>query len=295
VNDAATMSNPATTEFGLAELLHELWRAKIVIACVMVVCAAAGATFGLLSDKVYEASVTISPVLEEPGGGRLGGLSSLASQYGGLASLAGISLPGKDKKDESLAVLQSELLTEAYIRDNDLLPVLYSKQWDAVARVWKTRHPPTVWKANQYFKKTIRQVSEDRKSGLVMLSIRWKDARVAAKWANDLVKITNDYLRTKAIDESERNMRYLNEQASKGSVVEVQKLVYSMLQDEINKEMIAKGREEYALKVIDPAFVPERASSPGPWMLGAVGLAFGGVVSALVAFVRRVLRGPRVA
>jgi uncharacterized protein involved in exopolysaccharide biosynthesis len=291
VNHAAIIPNPAATDSGLPELFHELWRSRIGIVCVMVVCAAAGVAYGLLSEKRYEASVMISPVLEDAGGGRFGGgLSSLASQYGGLASLAGINLPGRSRRDEALAVLQSELLTEAYIRDNNLLPVLYSKQWDPVARAWKTNRPPTLWKANLLFKKSIRQVNDDRKSGMVIMSIRWKDAQLAAKWANDMVKMANVYLRKKAIDESERDIRYLNDQAAATNVVEVRKVIYSMLQDEINKEMIANGRDEFALKVIDPAFVPERASSPGPVLLGAAGLFFGIVVSAAVVFGRRVLR-----
>ena len=36
--------------------------------------------------------------------------------------------------------------------------------------------------------KSILSVVEDKKSGLINLSISWKDPEVAADWANDLVK-----------------------------------------------------------------------------------------------------------
>jgi uncharacterized protein involved in exopolysaccharide biosynthesis len=103
------------------------------------------------------------------------------------------------------------------------------------------------------------------------------------------VRVTNQYLRDKAIREAERNIQYLNEQASRTNVVEAQKAIYSLLESEINKEMVARGRDEYALKVIDPAFVPERPSSPGPLVLGLLGLGLGCTAAVLIAFGKRAL------
>jgi len=50
----------------------------------------------------------------------------------------------------------------------------------------------------------------DPKTGLVTLSITWNDPNIAAKWANGLVRMANDYLRDQAIEESERNIAYLD-------------------------------------------------------------------------------------
>ncbi len=55
-------------------------------------------------------------------------LSSLATQFGGLASLAGVSVSGDSRRSESVAVLQSEALTEQYIQANNLLPVLFREK-----------------------------------------------------------------------------------------------------------------------------------------------------------------------
>jgi hypothetical protein len=285
---------PPPDAINLRELLLELWRARLAVACTVVICSLVGALAGWLPDKQYEASIVLSPATDDVGSGRLGGLASLAAQYGGLASLAGVSMPGKTKKEEVLAVLQSELLTETYIRENNLLPVLYSKLWDPVSKKWKTSDVdkvPTLWKANKYFDKQIRQVKDDRKSGLVLMTIKWKDPHTAATWANDLVRMTNDYLRAKAIRESERHMDYLNDQLKKVTIIEAQKAIYALLQDEINTQMLAKGREEYALKVIDPAVAPERASSLGPKLLAVVGFACGMFLAVAGVAAVRVLRG----
>jgi uncharacterized protein involved in exopolysaccharide biosynthesis len=162
--------------------------------------------------------------------------------------------------------------------------VLFSSKWDAVNKKWKDTNPskvPTLWQGNQYFKKSVRNVTTDAKSGLVTVTIKWKDANVAAKWANDLIRMTNAYLRAKAIHESDVNMAYLNDQALKTDIVTVRQGIYSMLEDEINKAMMAKGTEEFALKVIDPAVAPEKPSSPKPVTWTLTGLFLGIFLSSI--------------
>lgn len=193
-------------------------------------------------------------------------------------------------------MLQSEALTESYIQKNDLLPVLYPKKWDPVGKKWKTSDPvemPTLWKANRYFKNKIREVANNNKTNLVTLTITWYDPQVAAKWANDLVRMANDSLRDKEIAESERNIAYLNEEAVKTDVVGIRQAIYTLMQSEINKVMIARGSEEFALKVVDPAFAPELPSSPN-LLLWAIGGFFGGCFfSMLTVLVQNARYGTR--
>jgi uncharacterized protein involved in exopolysaccharide biosynthesis len=186
-----------------------------------------------------------------------------------------------------LAVLQSEALTEAYIHENDLLPILYAKRWDPINKKWKVSDPekvPTLWKANQYFKKNVRSVVIDTKTGLVTLTVEWNDPKIAADWANGLVRMTNDYLRNEEIKESERNIAFLTEQVVKTDVLGVKQVIYSILQSEIEKLMLAKGSTP--LKVLDPAFVPELPSSPKLSLWLPAGFALGLVAALLLIFVQ---------
>jgi uncharacterized protein involved in exopolysaccharide biosynthesis len=282
-------------EIGFRELFADAWRARWGILGVTAIFTIAGAVAGMLTDKQYRAEILVSPVTDSRTGAA-GGLSALASQYGELASLAGVSISGRGTKEEAIAVLQSQLITEAYVRDNDLLPVLYAERWDAKSKLWKSdnvKKIPTLWMANQYFKKTIRDVKEDKHSGLVTMRISWRDPVLAAKWANELVRNTNRYLREKAIKESDQNIAYLNDQAAKTNVIEARTAIYSILKEEINKEMIAKGREEYALKVLDPAEPPQVSSSPSTIFLGIVGAAAGLIVSALLVWRRSFINRTR--
>ena len=279
-------SSDSTQDVTFDELLRDLWGSKWVVLAVSLAIGLGAGLVARMLPKQYQASIVVSPITDD-GSGKLGGLSSVLSEVGGLAGA--LSLGGSTQKGEYVAVLQSEALTEQYIRSKGLLQLLYAKLWDPATEKWKVtnvRKQPTVWKANQDFKKRIRTVIVDNRTGLVTMTIKWTDPVAAATWANDLVRLTNDYLRTKAIAESERHVAYLGEQAAKTEVIGVKQAIYSILESEINKAMIARGREEYALRVIDPAFPPEVASSPLPTLWAAVGFTGTWMVWSAVAYVR---------
>jgi uncharacterized protein involved in exopolysaccharide biosynthesis len=145
---------------------------------------------------------------------------------------------------------------------------------------------PTLWKGNDYFAKNVRRVTEDTKTGLVTLTITWTQPRLAAEWANNLVEMTNNFLRDKAIQESERNIAYLTDQAGKTNVVPVRDSIYTLMESEIKKEMVARGSQEYALKVIDPAVIPERHSSPRLSVWTITGFLVGFIASSAIALMR---------
>ncbi len=290
------MNTTQSDEINLKELVNVLWEGRWIIVLVTLAFTALAALAAFIVPKKYSASVVIAPVSNNMAGGAFGGLSSLAGQFGGLASLAGITIGDDTSKAEPIAVLQSQTLTQRYIDENELLYVLFAKAWDAGAKRWKVTDPekmPTLWKANQYFSKKIRSVTEDKKTGMYTMTITWRDPEIAAKWANDLVKMTNDYLREKKVRESERNIAYLQDQAAKTEVVQVRTAIYSILESEIQAVMLARGSDEYALKVIDRAMPPERASFPQPtiWIIG--GFLMGGLISVVLVVVLRAWREAR--
>lgn len=270
-------------EISLRELFDALWSRRLLIALLSFGFGATAAVVSLLMPEKYEASVVLSPV-DDSGSGKLGG--ALLSQLGGLAGLAGLSGGASGQKSVALATLQSHALTESFIRDNNLLPVLYPDDWDASARRWLSDDPddiPTPWKAEGLFAKKVRTIAEDKKTGLVTLTIEWTDPVLAAEWATELVRRANQTLRAKAIDESQRNLSYLNEQVAKTSVVELQRSIYALIESEIKKVMLAQGSDEYAFKVVDPARIAELRSSPKRTLITAVGLFAGLMIGFVLA------------
>lgn len=284
-------------EISLQDILDSLRHSRWIIVWIMALCIAVSAGIVVLVPNKYAASTVLSVVSHDGNGGLPGELGALTSQFGGIGELAGI-LPRSDLNRASIvATLQSESLTELYLKTNDLLPVLFPSEWDSTLQTWRhigTRETPSLWKGNWLFQKKIMSVTVDDRTGLVTLTINWKNPLTAATWANGIVKLTNGYLRDKAIHESDTNISYLNEQASKTDVLGVKQAIYGLLKNEISKEMVARGSDEYALKVIDPAFPPERPVSPKPILWLAIGSFCGLLLSFVVALARyQLTRGER--
>lgn len=281
---------PITREqISLKEVLQVLWRSKWLAAGFIAALVAAALLAAWLAPREYEASILVSAVAESPDGSQMGALRSVASEFSGLASLAGLSMGGSSRKAETIAVLQSRELTEQYIASHHLLPILYPKLWDARLNRWKSNDPakiPNLWTANEYFKHHVRSVTENAKTGLVTLTITWRNPQLAAEWANGLVKATNDYLRSQAIAEADRNIAYLEQQAAKTDEVGVKQAIYSILENEVDKAMLARGTEQYALKVLDSAAPPAEPSSPRPLMWSLLALFAGLLLSLFAAFVK---------
>jgi uncharacterized protein involved in exopolysaccharide biosynthesis len=277
-------------ESGFGDVIAVVWRRRWFVLVLTIIGTTAGALAAMLVSPKYAASVLISPVSDRTSHSGLdAALGSAVSHLGGVSALAGLSLSGSDiVKAEAVATLQSAALTERYIRDGNLLPVLFSNKWDGELQRWNVPNPklvPTLWKGNQYFGK-LRKVEQNAKTGLVTVTITWRDPVVAAQWANDLVRLTNEYMQDKAIQETERNIDYLNEQAAKTNVFELRRAIFDLMESEVKQEMMARGTVEYALKVVDPAIPPENKSSPQPLLWTFAGCALGFVLGVIAAVAR---------
>lgn len=282
-------------QMDLREVILIFWRSRWLIASIVLLGALMGLAAAVLLQKKYTATILLSPVTQQSSGA-LGAIGATLSQLsGGVASLAGLSLGQEGgAKAEAIATLQSEALTTRYIRDNNLLPLLFSDRWDAAHNTWEdqgSRKPPSLWQGNAFFADRVRKVTESAKTGLVTMTITWSDPEMAARWANGVVGLANEYLRDRAIEESRRNITYLEQQAAKTNVVELRNAIYALMEAEIKKEMLARGSGEYALKVIDPAVAPELPSFPRLILLVAAGIAgglfLGAVIAALMYFFRQ--------
>jgi uncharacterized protein involved in exopolysaccharide biosynthesis len=266
-------------EMDLGTLWRLLWDYRILIASVIAVCAVVAAVVALLTKPVYRADVVITEVRDN-----MSGTGSLVGQLGGLASLAGVNLNANSPGRESRAFLQSRSLVEAFIKRYDLLPELYK---DA-------KKPPTMWLAVKKFRDTVLSIKEDTRKGTTTVSVNWTDPDTAARWANDLIALLNELLRNRAIDQAKRNVAYLNKQIADTKVVELQGVMYNLIETETKTLMLANVRIEYAYEVVDPAVAPEIRIRPKRALMVAFGVAFGFLIGAVAALAHNAIRGKTV-
>jgi uncharacterized protein involved in exopolysaccharide biosynthesis len=266
--------------------LAEVWRALIagrrLILAVTAASTALALALALLLPPVYRAETLLSPVE------RAEKASSPLLQFGALEGFAGLGVgaAGGDAA-EALATLSSRVFTDAFIREENVMPVLFAGRWDSDEKTWKADvEVPTAWDAYDLFDRKVRFVSKDVKTGLITLAIEWRDPEVAARWANRLVQRINAERRAEAIREAETNIAYLKEQLAETSLVEMQQAIYQLIEAKIKNIMVARSLDEYAFKVIDPAVAPQEFARPRRVAIVVLGFLLGALAASVAVLVR---------
>jgi uncharacterized protein involved in exopolysaccharide biosynthesis len=265
---AKSGSSSDKDEIDLLELIRTLLQAWKAILGITIVCTGLAVAYALYAPEVFKAQTLLAPAQEEKSG-----TSSALSQFGGLAAMAGISIPSDSNVEQVVATLNSRKFLRAYIKQNKLIPVLFEEIWDADNQAWMVaslEDEPTEQKAIELFKACL-YVDENMKSGLITLSISWKDPEVAAQWSNDLVKQLNEQLREKAIADSKKRVGYLEHELAKTTLKDMRAVLYNLLESEKQKAMLANVNEDFALEVIDPAVAPEAREKPKRKIIVALG------------------------
>jgi uncharacterized protein involved in exopolysaccharide biosynthesis len=263
-------------EIDLWQLWETVWSGRWLIIAITSLFAVGGVTYALVAQEWWRAEVVLAPADKK------GGMSGALSQLSGLASLAGVSVGGGGG-NEPLAVLKSKDFARQFITEMNLMPVLLKDQKTEDGKA------PDIRDALRIFE-TVRTVSDDKKTGLVTLGVRWKDADTAALWANELARRVNARLRAEALAEAERNVAYLQKEIAATSVVSLQQSMGRVLEGEMQKLMLARGNEEFAFKVIDKATPPKLRDAPKRALIAIVATLAGGFLGMLAVFLRQAWR-----
>lgn len=237
-------------------IIRQHWLALLVWSTVGFLLGL-GISFGL--PREYRAEVVMAPASDSA---TEGVARSLGSSLGGLGGLITGALPSGNNA-EYLAVLKSRALVERFIASRGLMQeILRPRGFMALLPV-KGREP-TMARAVRRFQNDIRSLSEDRRTGIVTLSIEWTDRSVAAEWANAYVKLGNDAIRETVILDSNRTLDYLSQQIEKTSLVDLRQTLFKVVEAQQRTLALAETRPEYAFRIIDPATPPDPTDRSSP-------------------------------
>ena len=205
------------------------------------------------------------------------GLTSQLGQLSGIAGLMGLNLDGSRVRDESLAVLRSRAFVADFIRRNSLVPQLTAAR---AMPFWpRARKTMDMVDAVEYFEAKVRIIYDDKKLGIVRITIRWPEPAAAASLANSMAsRAEQGGSRTGHPRIDERNVEYLRTELEKSQLVALSQSISTLLEGEMKRLMIARGREDYAFRVLDPAQPAIRPVWPRPVFLGVLGLLLGAVL-----------------
>ena len=308
-NNDQFLQNPyPEDEIDLKELFMVLWAGKWLISAVTGLAAAISVVVALSLPNIYTASALLAPA-ESSGGG----LSGLMKQYGGLASLAGVSLPGGEEGSRAqlgMQLMKSRAFIGDFVERRDILPELMAvDSWDAesgdiifdaddfeaATATWvrdadfPKQPKPSLLEAHEAFM-DILSVSEDKQTAYVTVSVDHHSPVVAAQWVNWLVEDVNAAVKAQDVSEAEKSIEYLKQQVANTSLADLQAMFFELIQSQTETVMLAEVRPEYVFKTIDPAVIPEEKSKPSRALICVLGTLLGGMLGVVIVLIRHYAR-----
>ena len=290
---------PYDDEIDLRELFSVLWAGKILIVAITAVFALVSVGYALSLANQYKASAVVSPA--QSGGSSLG---AMAGQLGGLASLAGINIGsgGSNETQEALEVMQSWGFMEEFIQTHDLQVPIYaaigwdkgsnslklnSDLYDATLKRWLIEddesgenRAPSSWELYEEFRERVA-VSQDKKSGLINISVEYYSPQIAKQWVDLFIITINDYMRARKLEQVNRNIEYLTAQIDKTAIADMREVFYQLVEEQTKSKMLAEASPEYAFVTVSRAMVPEEKSQPKRALVCILGTLLGGMLSVL--------------
>ena len=307
-NDQFLQNSYPDDEIDLKELFMVLWGGKWLISAVTGLAAAISVVLALSLPNIYTASALLAPA-ESSGGG----LSGLMKQYGGLASLAGVSLPGGEEGSRAqlgMQLMKSRAFIGDFVERRDILPELMAveswdpgsgdvvfdpESYDAASKKWvrdvePPKSPaPSTQQAHKAFS-SILGISQSNQTGYLTLTIDHQSPVVAAQWVTWLIEDVNAAVKAQDVSEAEKSIEYLKQQVAKTSLADLQAMFFELIQSQTETLMLAEVRSDYVFKTIDPAVVPELKSKPNRALICVLGTLLGGMLGVVIVLIRHYAR-----
>ncbi|WP_028768720.1 Wzz/FepE/Etk N-terminal domain-containing protein [Shewanella fidelis] len=300
-----SLSNQFTaddTEIDIREIFFAVWQGKWLVIGITAIFAIFSVIFALLQPNIYKSEVLLAPVGEE----QAGGLSGLASQFGGLASIAGINVGnggGVDKTQMAIEVLKSRQFVSQFIQKHNILADLIAAEtwdlttntlsyteelYDAKLNVWtrEVKKPfkpePSMQEAFKVFSDVV-SVNQFKETGMVTVSVEHVSPYVAQQWVVWLVEDINSVMKERDVSEAIKSSEFLNKQIALTNVADIRSILYKLIEEQAKTIMFAEVRDEYVFKTIDKAIVPEEKFKPSRALICILGTLIGCFLS--IAFI----------
>ncbi|WP_299266757.1 Wzz/FepE/Etk N-terminal domain-containing protein [uncultured Psychrosphaera sp.] len=290
-------------EIDLKELWRAIWQGKLLVIFITAIFSIASVFYALSLPDIYKSEALLAPAEEQDS--NLGGM---ASQLGGLASLAGVNLGGgkADKTTLALEVIKSRAFTFKFIEKYDITADLmavkgwelesnkliydesiynpHSKKWlrDVKAPL---KSQPSLQEAYKVLQKIVN-VEQDKSNAMITISVEHYSPYVAKKWVDLLISASNEEMKSRDLLEANNSIAYLTEQLEHTRISGLQEILYQLIEEQTKTIMFANVRDEYILKTIDPALVPELKSGPQRALICVLGFMLGGMLAMLIILIR---------
>jgi len=245
-------------ETDLKEFIDVVWNGKKLIILITAVSFLCSVFYAYSITNQYKSAAVLSLAGAQQQSSPLSGMS-------GLASLAGISLPGSSTINKGELVIAT-VETRSFLKhlmtfDNVLASLMAAKTFDTDKRVLIFDHgkynaksktwgregelpnqsAPSVQQTYKKYLKTVKVgMGRDSLSGFMYISVEHISPIFAKEFLELIISEVNELMRQKDLNESANALEYLKSQLTKTSLLEMQNSINQLIKTQLQKQMMAK-------------------------------------------------------
>jgi uncharacterized protein involved in exopolysaccharide biosynthesis len=216
-----------------------------------------------LLPNIYQATAVLTPAVDE----------KRPNPALGVLSSFGVDIGSPTKVEDLETLFKSNDLTVRVFRKYNLWQIVLPDRFDpATGRMkfcWTDRllgrekgpRVPGDWDAIRAAKDRLK-VSVNKRAGTVSVSFESPSAEGSANIAKYYLDEGKSRLQEEALDRAVKNKKFIEEQIGKTVDALTRDRLYSLYGQEVEREMMARNREQFGFKIIDGTRVPDRKSRP---------------------------------
>jgi uncharacterized protein involved in exopolysaccharide biosynthesis len=285
--------NTSKPEADLVNLFSIVSDNYIQVIVTVLMFSVAALLYSLSIEDSYRSEVLLTPADSNQQS------NTMASQLGAAAGLVGLNIGTNNdmRVAASLATMESREFIRNFVRKHDLLIPLFAegyKDGEVYARLKVYNDKTGVWVKQEpsdmeVFRKlsNAMSISEDRASGLISVSIDWQNPEYAANWLLWMISDINQQFKEQDLEEARNAISYLQTQINSTQLVEMQRVLYQLIETQSRVLMLADVRDDYVFRIIDPPYIPEVKSEPNRLLITVIGFTLGLIVACICLFAIR--------
>lgn len=297
---------PPNDEIDLLELFKTIWLGRYVVLICVLASVSLASVYLRGAERKYTVNYTFQAVGDEGAGSKMGGL-------GGLASLAGVSLPSSGSGDFKTfqVLLQSEEVASELIGNKLMLREIFAGEWNvegqqfqqppsssigAVIRGIKKiltgntsaeYSPPSAGRLSEWLKNSF-SVSEDRDTGFLNLTAETPNPVLMISVLSEATKITDQIIKERFVEEGEKSLIFYQQKIAAARSREHREALAQLIMQETQKLMLASNGNFFIAKPLTTPSVSLRSTSPKSPLVLALALVLGGFLGIAITLIRKV-------
>jgi len=295
-------------EIDLRELFVTLWRGKWVITFCVLVAIALASLYLRSVDKKYTVTYIFKPVSSEDKTPSFSGL-------GGLASLAGVSLPSSSSGDFTAfkLLLKSEEVATLLMDDTQFIREIFALEWNDAEQTFERPPPGTLTPLKAMIKSVllgegeivyiapnparladwIREnlsVSDDLDTGMLTLTSETIAPELMLDVIDRVSSATDRLLKERFVATSEKTMSFYQQKLAAARAREHREALAKLIAQEDQKLMLASKGSYFVAEPLTTPSISLYPTSPKSSLVLALAIVLGGFFGAALMLIRKAIK-----